>query len=84
MILTAPGYVYVRLPVPMGCLYASASNQEQYTVTAANMSRMIGPAIQPMVEVAHAKDRIPDPMTAVMMWAAAVQYVPATQQWLLT
>lgn len=39
-----------------------------------------GPAIQPNWAMAHAKDSTPDPITAVIMWALAVQKVPNSYQ----
>ena len=36
----------------------------------------VGPAIQPSWAMAQAKDSTPDPITAVIMWALAVQKVP--------
>ena len=50
-----------------------------YHVTRANMKRMIGPAAHPIVLMAHARERTPDPITAVMMWAPAVTQLPAAQ-----
>ena len=50
-----------------------------YQVTAPKLKSMAGPAIQPMVEMLHDSDKMPDPMTAVMMWAVAVSQVPADQ-----
>ena len=37
---------------------------------------MMGPATHPIVLMAHARERIPDPMTAVMMCAPAVNQLP--------
>lgn len=35
-----------------------------------------GPAIQPSCAMLHARDRTPEPMTAVIIWAMQVQIVP--------
>jgi hypothetical protein len=45
---------------------------------AAKSSRITGPATQPSWAIAHANERTPEPITAVMMCAAAVHTVPAS------
>lgn len=42
--------------------------------------RTVGPAIHPSCAMAHARERTPDPITAVIMWAVAVQKVPESTQ----
>lgn len=59
-----------------GCRYASANKCDVYHVTAANAIRTAGPAIQPMVEIAHGSDKTPEPITVVMMCAVIVMEVP--------
>ena len=39
-----------------------------------------GPAIHPSWAIAHANERTPEPITAVIMWALAVQTVPNSHQ----
>jgi len=41
--------------------------------------RTAGPATQPNCAIAQAKDNTPDPITAVMMWALAVNHVPLSK-----
>lgn len=67
MACTAAGYVRLRGPMSLGWRYACVSSKDVYSVTAAKASRSAGPAIHPMVEMAHASDSIPDPITVVMM-----------------
>ena len=74
--LTAVGYVELRVP-SLGLPCASANSSDVYHVTGANIKRTAGPAIQPMVEVDHARASSSEPTLDVMMWAAAVTQVPA-------
>ncbi len=62
----------------MGWRYASVSSRDVYQVTPANARRSAGPATQPMVEIAHVRERMPDPITVVTTWAVAVRTVPAS------
>lgn len=50
----------------MGGRYASVRSRDVYHVIAAKASRSAGPAIQPMVEMAHDSERMPDPITVVI------------------
>lgn len=50
-----------------------------YQVTNAKRKRIIGPAAHPIVLMAHARERTPEPMTAVMMCAPAVNQLPVMQ-----
>ena len=63
---TACEYVLLRVPEPLGWRYASVSSRDVYQVTAANANRNAGPATQPMVEIAHVRERMPDPITVVI------------------
>lgn len=47
-------------------------------MTAANATKTDGPAIQPIVEMAQASDKTPDPMTVVMMCAVIDRVVPTS------
>lgn len=40
----------------------------------------MGPAIQPNWATLHARERTPEPITAVIIWATAVQEVPAQER----
>nr|AFK49417.1 unknown [Medicago truncatula] len=41
-----------------------------------NAKRTAGPATQPICAIAHASDRTPEPITAVIICALAVNHVP--------
>lgn len=43
----------------------------------AKRARTVGPATQPSCAIAHANDRTPDPITAVIICDVEVQKVPA-------
>lgn len=42
-----------------------------------NAKRTAGPATQPICAIAHASDKTPDPITAVIICALAVNHVPS-------
>lgn len=42
-----------------------------------NAKRTAGPATQPICAIAHASDRTPEPITAVIICALAVNHVPS-------
>lgn len=67
----------------LGLRYASASNRDIYHVTKAKRKRMSGPAAHPIVLMAHARERTPEPMTAVMMCAPAVNQLPAVHAYVI-
>lgn len=61
----------------LGLPCASANSSDVYHVTGENIKSTAGPAIQPIVEVDHARASNSEPTLDVMMWAAAVTQVPA-------
>ena len=60
----------------------SASKCAVYHETTENMARMAGPAIHPRLDIAHARDKTPDPMTEVMICAVVVKELPVHITWL--
>ena len=54
----------------------SANNLDVYHETREKAARMAGPATHPRVDIAHARDKTPDPMTEVIMCAVVVKEVP--------
>ena len=60
----------------------SANKCAVYHETRENIARMAGPAIHPRVDIAHARDKTPDPMTVVMICAVIVEELPAHIAWL--